>query len=200
MKNRDRIYACSGCGLLVQNSESSAHLHCPRCQTNIVTPVRSIGYQLGLAIAALIMYFPAMTMPLLSFKLGSDIREGTMVSSLIYFNEQGYALISVVAFFTSMLAPLIFLLTSLYVLYMLYNQQKPRKMKLLFTILYKIREWVMIDVYVIAILVSIVKLTSTADVIYNIGLVSFVSLTVFIVMLSLNFSPNQLWKSYHLCR
>ncbi len=150
-----------------------------------------------MSIAGLICYFPAMTFPILTFKIGIVEQPDTMLSALKYFYEDGYPELAVLVFFTTVLAPLIQMILYLIVLVPLKLQRRPVYMKFFYKLLVGIRHWVMLDVYVIAILVAIIKLTQTAELIYESGLVMFLTLSVFSFLLNYGFSPRTLWGAYH---
>jgi len=182
---------------MMQDNNTAHRIDCPRCDTCVRKKTFSIEHDLGLAIAGLIVFFPAMTLPIISFKLGESIQDDTMLSALGYFYTDGYPILSVLVFFTSVLAPFLQIVISLFLFAPLYEKRKPRFMKFYFKILHYLQEWIMLDVYVIAILVSIIKLTATSEVLYGSGLVLFVLLSSFSFLLSRSFSPEKIWKAYH---
>ena len=188
---------CHSCGLMLQDDPSANQLNCPRCDTCVRKKESSIENDLGLALAALILFFPAMTLPIISFKLGDSIQLNTMLSAFEYFHRDGYPELGALVFFTSIIAPFVQIVVSVLMFTALYEKRRPRFMKFYFKILYMLKHWVMLDVYVIAILVSIVKLNGTSDVIYGSGLIMFVFLTCFSFLLSWNFSPKKIWKAYY---
>ena len=193
----NEILCCSACGLLVEDDVYADKIYCPRCSSSIRKKPHNIGADLGLAIGALIMFLPAMTLPIMTFKLGNTGNTDTMLSALYYFYLDGYPALSVLVFFTSILAPLVQVVVSILMYTSLVKLKKPKYMKIYYKILFAIRHWVMLDVYVIAILVSTVKLSADAEVIFGSGLVMFVSLMIFSFLLGSRFDPKQIWKVYH---
>lgn len=193
----NEVICCSACGLLLEDDASVSQIICPRCGRSARKRPRNIDLDYGLAIGALILFFPAMYLPIMTFELGSDGSTGTMLSALYYFYLDGYPLLSVLVFFTAILTPLIQIIVSILLFSSLVKYKKPRYMKLYFKILMKIRHWVMLDVYLIAILVSTVKLSADADVVFGTGFVLFVFLMMFSFLLSSRFDRRQIWKAYH---
>lgn len=193
----NEILCCQSCGLMMQDDVNAHRIKCPRCYTSVRKKSFPIEHDLGLSIAGLIVFFPAMTLPIISFKLGESVQHDTMLSALSYFYEDGYPLLSLLVFFTSVLAPFLQIIISLFMLTPLYEKRKPRFMKTYFKVLYHLQEWIMLDVYVIAILVSVIKLTATSDVLYGSGLIMFVLLSSFSFLLSRSFSPQKIWRAYH---
>jgi len=197
MNNNLKTLCCSGCGLMMQNDIQEQDIKCPRCLTGICKKHNKVGYDLALAIAALILYYPAMILPILSFKLGLDIQVGNMFFALKYFYEGGYEILSIIVFFTTILAPLIYIIVSILMYAPLHENRRPKYMKIYYKILFELREWVMLDIYIISVLVSIVKLEATADVIYGPGIIVLAFLAISTFLSTYSFSPKQVWKAYH---
>lgn len=181
----------------MENNIGEHDIKCPRCLTTVCKKHNRISYDLSLAIASLIVYFPAMYLPILSFKLGSQVQEGNMFFALRYFFNGGYEILSVIVLFTTILAPLIYITMSVLMYGALYEKRRPKFMKLYYKTLFDLREWVMLDIYIISVLVSIVKLEATADVIYGPG-IGILAVLAALTFLSVNaFTPKQVWRAYH---
>ena len=193
----NEIVACSACGLLMEDDVSASQIICPRCTKSVRKRPHSIEGDLGLAIGALILFFPSMSLPIMTFELGNEGSVDMMLSALYYFYLDGYPALSVLVFFTSIFAPFIQIIASILLFSPLLKHRKPRYMKVYFKILSKLRHWVMLDVYLIAILVSTIKLRADADVVFGPGLLLFVFLMIFSFLLSSRFDRKQVWKVYH---
>jgi len=193
----NEVICCSACGLLMEDDAAANQIFCPRCRGTVRKLPRNIESDLGLAIASLILFFPAMTLPIMTFQLGDSGQTDTMLSALYYFYQDGYLALSALVFFTSIFAPFVQIVISVLMFSSLVRNKKPKWMKFYFKVLVKIRHWAMLDVYIIAILVSTVKLTATAEVIFGPGMIMFVSLLIFTLMLSSSFNARQIWKAYH---
>jgi len=197
MNDLNETLCCSACGLLMQDQAEAHQINCPRCESSVRKRMLSINYNLAMAIAAFIIFFPAMSLPILTFKIGNSEQTSTMFSSLYYFYEGGYPELSVLVMLTSIIAPFMQILISILMFYPLSKNEKPKYMKFYFKALFEIRQWVMLDVYAIAILVSIVKLSSISELVYEDGLVMFSALMVFSFLLTNSFAPKHIWRVYH---
>lgn len=193
----NEIISCSACGLLMEDDAYASQIMCPRCTKSVRKRPHSIEGDLGLAIGALILFFPSMLLPIMTFELGKEGSVDTMLSALYYFYLDGYPELSVLVFFTSIFAPFIQIIVSILMFTPLINHKRPKYMKLYFKALLKLRHWVMLDVYLIAILVATVKLRADAEVVFGPGLFLFVFLMVFSFLLSSRFDRRQIWKAYH---
>lgn len=193
----NELLCCSACGFIMQDDEHAYQIKCPRCSASVRKQAYAIEYSLSLSIAALIMFIPAMFSPILIFKIAGIEKVNTMFSALKAFYEGGYPELGLLVLLITIVAPITQIIVSILMFYPLSRNKKPKYMKVYYKILYMIRQWMMLDVYIIAILVSIVKLTATAELVLGSGIVMFVSLAVFNFLLSNSFSPNQIWKVYH---
>jgi len=197
MEKEIKILCCSGCGLMMENEVDAHNIKCPRCFTRVCKRHNRISYDLSLAITSLLLFFPAMYLPVLSFQLGSHIQEGNMFFALKYFFTGGYEPLSFLVFFTTVFAPLIYIVVSILMYAPLFERKRPKFMKTYYKILFELREWVMVDIYIISVLVSIVKLEDTSDVIYGPGIL-FLALLAGTTFLLVNaFTPKQIWRAYH---
>jgi len=197
MNKEMKVLCCNGCGLMMQNKVGEHNIKCPRCFTYVCRKHNKLTYDLSLAITSLLLFFPAMYFPIISFQLGSTVQEGNMFFALKYFFSGGYQFLGVLVFFTTILAPLIYIVISIFMYSALFEGRRPKFMKTYYKILFDLREWVMIDIYIVSVLVSIVKLEDTSDVIIGPGIV-FLACLAATTFLSVNaFTPKQIWRAYH---
>ena len=193
----NELLCCPACGLMMQDDATAYQIKCPRCRASARKQAYPLEYSLGIAIAALIMFVPALFLPIMIFKIGGMEQVNTMLSALEAFYEGGYPELSLLVFIITIAAPISQIVLSILIFYPLSRNEKPRYMKTYYKILYTVRYWMMLDVYIIAILVATVKLTATSELLFGPGLVMFIFLTIFCFLLSNSFSPIQIWKAYH---
>lgn len=193
----NELLCCPACGLVMHDEARAYQIKCPRCKASVRKKAYPLDYILGLAIAALIMYVPAMFLPIMIFKIGGLEQVNTMFSALKAFYEGGYPELGLLVFLITVVAPITQIILSILIYYPLSQNKRPKFMKIYYKILYMIRYWMMLDVYIIAILVATVKLTATSELLFGPGLVMFVSLSVFCFLLSNTFAPSQIWRAYH---
>ncbi len=66
---------------------------------------------------------------------------------------------------------------------------------LLYRVYHHLREWGMLEVYLMGVLVSIVKLISLADLALGGGLACFIALLLVQLWLEVTMSPHQVWEA-----
>jgi paraquat-inducible protein A len=103
--------------------------------------------------------------------------------------------VSVVVFLCSMGIPLLKLLCQLAVLLSIRFDVGRSYGLLLYRIYHHIREWGMLEVYFMGVLVAIVKLADMAAITVGLGLVCFIGMLLIQVWLEVVMSPHQIWQA-----
>ncbi|MDH2242445.1 paraquat-inducible protein A [Stutzerimonas xanthomarina] len=194
----EQLAACPECDLLMLKPELSLGqvAECPRCSCELFRlRHRIVGPGLALVLAALLLYFPANLLPIMRLNLLGRVTDDTVWSGVLSLYSSGMQGVAVVVFLCSMAVPLLKLLCQLAVLLCIaLDRAKPLGM-LLYRTYHHLREWGMLEVYLLGILVSIIKLRDMAELSLGIGLGCFVGLLVVQVWLELVMSPHQVWEA-----
>lgn len=194
----DKLVACHECDLLMLKPELAPgeRAECPRCGFELFShQPHMLGRSLALVIAALLLYVPANFLPILQLRLLGQTSQDTVWSAVVALYESGLQGIGVVVFLCSMGIPLLKLLCQLAVLLSIRWGVGCGYGLLLYRIYHHLREWGMLEVYFMGILVSIVKLVSLADLAVGVGLICFVCLLLVQVWLEITMSPHEVWEA-----
>lgn len=194
----DQLMACHECDLLLEKpslAEGEQAL-CPRC-----------GYVLGchrpdfvrrslaLVITALLLYGPAVSLPILQLNLLGQRSEDTLLGAVAALYGSGMHSIALLVFLCSIAIPLVKLLCQLFTLLCIRWRRGLRAGMLAFRGYHHLREWGMLEVYLIGVLVSIVKLISMAELKIGLGFACFVALMIVQIWLEVLMSPHQTWEA-----
>lgn len=194
----EQLTACPECDLLMSKPvlKPGDQAQCPRCGYKLAfSRERIVERGLALVLAALILFVPANFLPIMRLNLlGRDSYE-TVWSGVGSLYRSGMQGIAAVVFLCSMLVPLLKLLCQLMVLASIELQRGKRTGLLLYRIYHHLRDWGMLEVYLLGILVSIVKLRDMADLTLGVGLLCFVGLLLVQVWLEVIMSPWQIWEA-----
>jgi paraquat-inducible protein A len=148
---------------------------------------------LALVVTALLLYVPANFLPIMDITILGQTGVDTVwigVQGLYNSNMQG---VGILVFLCSMVIPLLKLLCQLLVLLSLRFNIAQRQGMLLYRTYQHLREWGMLEVYLMGILVSIVKLIAMAELHVGLGLACFVALLFTQVWLEVTMSRHQVW-------
>lgn len=191
--------ACKTCGLVhsIEPLDAGTAAHCRRCGSKIAwRTVRSLHITAAFSLAALILYVPANIYPILKLDMYGATSENTVWQGCVRLFTDGDYIVAVIVFLASMLIPVLKLIG----LFFLVVSAKLRfsRWKIHRTWIYRIIDvagrWAMLDVFVMAVLVSLVKLQRLATIIPGRGLLAFAAVVVFTLIASQNFDPQLIWE------
>ena len=178
---------------MLQDGESA---ECPRCGYELFSHRHHVVRRsLALVLTALLLYIPANFLPIMQLNLLGQTSQDTVWSGVLGLYESGMQGIAVVVFLCSMAVPLLKLLCQLLVLLSIRTDFARSYGLLLYRIYHHMREWGMLEVYLMGILVAMVKLMDLADLSLGLGLFCFIALLLVQVWLEVTMAPHQIWDA-----
>lgn len=189
---------CSTCHKLSRPVAHAQHLRCPRCHTRLHwrTP-NSLAYAWAFTLAAFIMFIPANMYPITHINFFGAGQADTILSGVIELAKAGMIPIAAVVFIASIAVPLlklaglIILLLSVQFRWAMSVRQR--------TLMYRFIEWIgrwsMLDLFVIATLVALVKLGNIATIEAGIGASAFGAVVVLTMLAAHVFDPRLMWDN-----
>lgn len=195
----EQLVGCHECDLLMlkPNLAVGERANCPRCGFELFRHNNHVVKRsLALVIAALILFIPACFFPIMEINVLGQTSLDTVWSGVLSLYEAGGVLqtIAVVVFLSSMVIPFFKLLIQFLVLLSIRLDIGRSYGLYLYRIYHHMQEWGMLEVYLMGILVSIVKLIDIAKPTIGVGLVCFVSLLFVQVWLEVTMEPHQIWE------
>jgi paraquat-inducible protein A len=196
----DDLVGCHECDMLLRKPELATgdRAECPRCGFVLYSHNHQIiRRSLALVIAALLLYVPANFLPIMQINVLGQSSEDTIWSGVLSLYNSGGLLksIALVVFLCSMVIPLIKLLIQFFVLLSIRLDVGRSFGLLLYRTYHHLKEWGMLEVYLMGILVSIVKLIDIASPTLDFGLACFVALLLVQVWLEVTMEPHQIWTA-----
>ena len=191
------LIACHDCDLIHRFGsvpEGSA-AKCSRCNAVLYQNKRdSLERALALTVAGLILFVVANAFPFLGFKLQGQVHETILITGVQELYHQGMWILATVVLLTTIVMPAAQMLGLLYVLVPLRLNRIPWKLREVFRFILSLRPWVMMEVFMLGILVSIVKLAKMATIVPGIAAFAFMAL-IFILAASLAvLDPHEVWE------
>lgn len=168
---------------------------CTRCGAPIERRLRrSIERTAALSIAALAMYLPANLLPLLSIERFGVRQETTAWQGVVSLYEEGSWGVATIVFLASLVVPLI-KLVGLFWLCLAAGKPAARiERARLHRLLEALGPWAMIDVFLVAIMVALVKFGDLAVVLPGAGLGAYTAMVVLSILASASFDPRVVWE------
>jgi paraquat-inducible protein A len=197
------LIACHECDLLhrVEPLPDGAVARCIRCGAVLYRQKRnSLDRSLALTMAGLILFVLANAFPLLAFKLEGQVKKATLMTGVRDLYAQGWGEVGVVVFVTSVLVPCIYLLGMLYILLPLKFNRVPWQLAQVFRFVRILQPWSMMEVFMLGILVSVVKLMKMATIVPGISLYCFAVLIFILAGSMASLDPRIIWERLGLGR
>lgn len=191
------LAACHECDLLIQKPEADdmKRLVCPRCGAMVADPkTNSLTRAMALCITALLLYLPASFLPIIQLDILGYESVNTIFSAIIAVYKGGLPIVAFMVLFTSMLAPLISICLLLIVVISVEKKIYFKRLPQVFRLYTHMDSWAMLEVYMIAVMVAVIKLVDMAQVHAGIGLVCFMGLMVVYIGSKLVLDRSRVWQ------
>jgi paraquat-inducible protein A len=190
------LLSCHDCGLLSKPVEGHMAGVCPRCGAHLhLRKPNSLTRTWALLITAAILYIPANLLPVMQAGSMFGSQKDTIFSGVVYLWNSGSAPIALLIFFASIMVPLAKLIALTYLLVSV--QRHSLKRPLQRTQIYRLAEfvgrWSMIDVYVVALLVTLVQFGGFATIKPGPGAIAFGGVVVLTMIAAMSFDPRLIW-------
>ena len=192
---------CDTCGLLqtVEDLPPGTAAECMRCSSFLAArrSAGSLELTAALALAALVLYVPANIYPIMKMYLYGGYSESTVWDGVVLLMENKQWFVAGIVFLASIVVPLIKLagLFALCVTARLGWGRRLRSQTQLYKFIDAIGPWAMLDVFLLAVLVALVKLSTWAKILPGPGLTAFTAVVVLTMLASASFDPKLIWRT-----
>ncbi len=191
----NRTLRCHECNFVVK-VPLLAHKQkalCPRCgylltRKNLFAVERIVAF----ASSALICLFLALGFSFLGFKANGREQSISIVEGLEVLVEQDYLFLAVIQLLCIAAIPAAILMGLLYLTVPALLQRTPPGAKHVIKGVYALLPWSMAEIFLIGVMVSLIKISSLAEISIGLGFYAFIGFTVFMVLTFLNMDKQQL--------
>ena len=195
------VTTCHDCGLLQQISHmpEDGAVKCCRCDATLrkrqrVEPAKSIEHTLALVITALVLLIISNVYPIVQVEAEGHEMAATLFGCVKYLFSNEMEFLAGLVFLTTIGAPLIQLTGLLYILLPVNFNRIPPYAPQIYRLVRIITSWSMLEVLMLGILVSVVKLSAMATVVPSIALWTFALLMIFIAAILSDLDTEMLWE------
>ncbi|RDH82634.1 MAG: hypothetical protein DIZ80_10150 [endosymbiont of Galathealinum brachiosum] len=157
-------------------------------------PKSAIEKPLALMMACVILFIVANSYPLLHLEITGIERAVTITESAIIFYTQDSPELAMVVFLTSVVFPGFCVFSLFYVLISIHLKKQFLFVRPLLVWVGRLIPWGMMDVFLLAILVALVKLAALAHVVLGLGFIAFVALVVCYAAAVSSIEMHVLWS------
>ncbi len=200
------LYACHACELLstrdhppIASEERSTELVCPRCGAELhVRKPASLARTWAYLAAAVILYIPANLLPITDTATLFSEQSDTIFSGVVFFWTSGSYGLALLVLFASMVVPLakLIVLSGLCWSVHTHTLRKPAQRTRLYRIVEFIGRWSMLDVFVVAVVTSLVQMQGLAQIHAGPGIVAFGAVCILTILASQAFDPRLIWDAF----
>jgi paraquat-inducible protein A len=170
--------ACARCGLLVHRRKP-----------------RSLSRTLALLLAAAILYAPANLLPILETSSPLGSQRDTIMSGVVYLWTTGAWPLALLIFVASILIPLAKLLALAFLLFSVHRRWRRARLQRarLYRLVERVGRWSMTDIFVAAIVSTLVQLRGVATITVGPGAPAFGAVVVLTLLATRTFDPRLIW-------
>lgn len=173
-------------------------LRCPCCHSVIHSRnPDSINRTWALLIAAIILYIPANTLPIMTVVYWGGGQPDTIMSGVIHLLDAGMWPLALLIFVASILIPILklIILIGLLLSIQFKTNWRPKDRTVLYRITEFVGRWSMVDVFVIGLLVTLVHFGKTASVTPGMGALSFAAVVILTMFAAHIFDQRLIWDA-----
>jgi len=191
------LTACPDCDLLVSVIEApTGHaVLCPRCSSTLRKKTEgSIAKTLALSGTGLILYPPAISLPLMTFQSLGFSDSANILESVLNFYRNDYYFVSFMVLLSAVVFPLVLLSGIFFISLQLYRRRSSPALARIFRLYEHFEEWAMVEVYLLGILITVIKMSDSSDITFRSGVICFTLLVLITLAISTVIDRELFWQ------
>lgn len=186
------VRSCSSCSAILLQEQKQ----CPRCLSRgHIRRRQSIQWTLAFLLTAVVLYIPANLLPIMTTQVFGNSLTSTIMSGVYLLWGEGSYPVAMVIFVASIVIPSLKILAIIWLCYDVKWGKHNNKGQMLFV--YKwiefVGRWSMIDVFVIAVLATLVQMGNFMGVYPDIGAILFAAVVILTMLSAMVFDPRLIW-------
>jgi paraquat-inducible protein A len=190
------LVACPHCDLLQRLPEIApgSSARCPRCDKELWRRREdSLNRTLALSLAALVLFVIANTVPMLGLTAIGHAASTTVVGGARQLWHDGQQIVAVLVLFAAVVSPGLQIGLMLAVVVAARRERPPAWVGRLLRHLPFARNWSMIEVMLLGVLVALTKIADYATVIPGVALFALFALVFLLASMQSGFDPREVW-------
>ena len=192
------LLSCEVCRLVSRAPGAGADAHCPRCGATLhVRKPASLARTWAFLIAAMLLYVPANTLPIMDTSSLFGTQSDTILSGVAFLWVSGSYILAMLVFFASIMVPLLKMISLLILVgsVQLRSVRYRRMRTRLYRMIEFVGRWSMLDIYVVTVLVALVQVNTLASIHPGPGAVAFGAVVVLTMFAAASFDPRLIWDA-----
>ncbi len=197
-ETQESLTACSDCDLLVSVPEeppAGYTVSCPRCRNTLHRKTEgSVAKALALSGTGLILYPPAIALPLMTLESFGFSDSANILESILNFYRNDYYFVSLMVLLSAVVFPLVLLSGIFFVSLALHQKRKSPLLAPIFRLFEHLEEWAMVEVYLLGILITVIKMGDSSDIHFLPGVFCFSLLVLITMAISTVIDRRLFWR------
>ena len=197
MENLKKIIICPHCESVVEKKELKLKeiAFCPVCNKKLYESKEGVKYKLfNFSIAIIIFFILSVFLPVIHINIIGYEENLEIINSFVFLFSKGYILLSLFVFFSVILFPFVCMI-AIFMLSLLFIADYGKKLaKNLLIIITILKDWCFVDIFLIAVLVSLIKLLNVAEVNFKIGFIAYILFLGFLSYIIKFLKVESLWE------
>lgn len=194
---REHYQRCPQCDTLFMLPKMKSHQSawCPCCNAKIRDGRDWSLTRLGAMACTMLLLMPfAWSEPLLRLYLLGVRIDANLLQGIWQITNQGDPITAAMVLFCTVGAPLVLVLA---IAYLWLGNILGMNLRPVLLMLDKLKEWVMLDIYLVGIAVASIKVQDYAFLQPGVGLFAFISLTILSILTLIHLNVEQLWERFY---
>jgi paraquat-inducible protein A len=190
--------SCDVCHFVCRPTDAGHAARCPRCEAPVHSRIRaSLARTWAFLAACYLLYLPANLLPIMDTSSLFGDQSDTIMSGIRFLWNSGSWATAGVVFIASIVQPVLKLCILTYIAISVQRGRvrNPLRQARMYRFVHVIGRWSMLDIYVVAILVTLVQLKLVATVTPGPGALAFGGVVVLTMLATMSFDPRLIWDS-----
>ena len=190
------LIACHECDLLQREAAlpQGGVARCGRCGAELYrSHPHSLERTLALTVSAIVLFVIANSFPIVGLQLEGQVIQTTLFNTVRSLWDEEMKSVAALVFVTTIAMSALQLFAVAYLVLPLRLGRVPAHFALVFRMLQTVRPWGMVEVFMLGVLVSLVKLAHLAGVVAGVALWSFAALMLVMAGITAVFDARGLW-------
>jgi paraquat-inducible protein A len=185
------LASCHVCGKVAPVARHA----CGRCGTALhLRKPRSLQKTLALTLAAAFLYLPANLLPIMTVEsLAGGSEPSTIIGGVITFWNTGAYPVAVIIFLASVVIPILKILSIIGLCFAARRNRHPGSATRVYRLTELVGRWSMVDVFVVAIMVSVVQLDTLMSIRPGPAALAFASVVILTMLAAHSFDQRLIW-------
>ncbi|MCG8633415.1 MAG: paraquat-inducible protein A [Desulfobacterales bacterium] len=188
---------CHDCAriLFTPEMKPGTTAHCDRCNAKLLRhEADTLGKTLALALTCFILFIIANAWPFLIMRIEGIEQKTNMVTGILELFGQGMPVLAILVLLTALVFPLVQISGMIYLILPMKLGVIPWKAAAVYRTMRRLKPWGMMEVYMVGILISMVKLLKMATIVPGPAALAFMALICLLTAATAGLNPGHIWR------